>query len=96
MMIDITENILETAAPNQDRLQEMLDWLEGNIGPKLSDSIVIETGTQQHKGVGWELGCMRHSHKAKRNTLTFYVKFDDERDELMFKLIWSNLTSQIT
>jgi hypothetical protein len=95
-MIDITENILEAAAPNQDRLQEILDWLEQCIGPKLSDSIVVETGTQQHKGIGWELGCMRPPGKSKRNTLTFYVKFDDERDELMFKLIWSSSTSQIT
>jgi hypothetical protein len=95
-MIDITENILEVAAPNQDRLQEMLDWLEARIGPRVSDSIVVETGTQQYKGDGWELGCRRPPRPSKRNTLTFYVKFDDERDELMFKLIWSNSTSQIT
>jgi hypothetical protein len=95
MMIDITENILEAADRNQDRLQEILDWLEQCIGPKTQDIIVVETGTTQYKGLGWEVGCMRHPGKTKRNTLTFYVKFDDEREELMFKLIWSNSTSQI-
>jgi hypothetical protein len=39
---------------------------------------------------------MRNPAKPERGTMTFYVKFDDENQELMFKLIWSNSTSQIT
>lgn len=96
MMIDITDNILEAADRNQDRLQEVLDWLETCIGPKTADTIVYETGTMQYTGKGWEVGCMRNPAKSDRGTMTFYVKFDDEREELMFKLIWSNSTSQIT
>jgi hypothetical protein len=96
MMIDITDNILETPTQDQDRLQEVLDWLETCIGPKTHDIFVVETGTMQYQGNGWELGCMRNPAKPDRGTMTFYVKFDDESEELMFKLIWSNSTSQIT
>ena len=93
-MIDITSNIL--AAPNdEERLNEMLAWLEEVVGPKQRDTLVHETGTMQYVGDGWELGCMRGVQTKKHNTLTFYVKFDDELQELMFKLKWPDSTSQI-
>jgi hypothetical protein len=93
-MIDITENIL--SAPNdEERLNDMLSWLDECVGPKQRDELVHETGTMVYVGRGWELGCMRPLLPKKHNTMTFYVKFDDELEELMFKLKWPDSTSQI-
>lgn len=96
-MLDITQNVLAPVASGQpDTLSEMLSWLKTCIGPMTKES-VTDTGTMQYDGEGWELGCMRPvGEKKKYNTMTFYVRFDDDHNELMFKLIWSNLTSQIT
>lgn len=89
-MIDVTELVFSKEGIGQGAAEKMLKWCEDTVGPRLHQ---IDTGAIV--GEGWKFCIVRQPGK-RNERLTWCFDFDNELDELQFKIVWSALTSHLT
>jgi hypothetical protein len=88
IMIDVTDFVMDNANGTDPlRFDQMIDWCASNIGA------IKQMAGGIHIGDGWLASLKR---VRGRGGLRFCFEFENELDELQFKIVWSLSTSQIS
>jgi hypothetical protein len=99
-MIDVTDYVYHNGGniAGNDSYDELLQWCNDNVGERIdaTNGMKYQALDVIWAGKGWYSGIFR-THNPERNQkfLHFYFAFDDELDELQFKLAWPILTSHL-